>query len=153
MLPKITTDAMLTRWRRMSDADVKGAYDIYKFLKGAIEYAERVSTSNDDDWEDTLYSNSNFSDMVEPYLNGFKYENQRGETGSFNVWHTHGVKVAYFSAAAFEDLEQYIFKSRIGSYLYAGISDIPTYREIWENMNRPAMANSHRKSRNRRNRK
>lgn len=142
----ITKNAMLNRWHRMAEANVAGAYDIYRFLKGAIEFAGDTTVS--DEWEDTPYCNNDFSDIVEPLLNGFKYQNQHGETGSFAVWHTHGVKCAEFSETAFIDLEEYIFKSRIGSYLYDGFPDIPTYREIWQNMNRPAV--TPRKTRTRR---
>lgn len=142
---EITKNAMLTRWCRMAEANVTGAYDIYRFLKGAIENA--VNADSYDPWEDTPYVNNSFSDMVEPLLNGFKATNQHGETGLFNVWHTHGVKCAEFSETAFEDLEQFIFGSKIGSYLYANFdqSTIPTYREVWARMNPVTVRKTHRK--------
>ena len=142
---EITKNAMLTRWRRMAEANVTGAYDIYSFLKGAIEYAGNADDC--DPWDDTTYCNSDFTGIVEPLLNGFKHEYAgTGLTGVFNVWHTHGVKCAEFSEAAFQDLEQYIFNSRVGSYLYAGFADIPTYRQVWAQMN-PVTVRKPRRSR------
>lgn len=133
----ITKNAMLNRWRRMAEAGTTGAYDIYSFLKGAIEYANAGNADKFDPWEDMMYCNSDFSDMVEPFLNGFKAQNQDGMTGAFAVWHTHGVKCADFSETAFEDLEKFMYNSKVGGYLYMNLdpSTILTYREVWERMN------------------
>lgn len=132
---EIAKTAMLTRWHRMAEANVTGAWDIYSFLKGAIENA--ADADSYDPWDDTPYFNNKFSDMVEPFLLGFKAINQRGETGAFSIWHTHGVKNAEFSETAFEDLEQMMFNSKVGGVLYANFeqSTIPTYREVWARMN------------------
>lgn len=139
----ITRNAMLNRWHRMAEANVTGAWDIYSFLKGAIEYAGDDEEGLRDPWEDEDYCNNKVTGIVDGYLYAFRarYENQDGGTGDFMIWHTHGVWCVELSEAAFEDLERMMFNSKVGGYLYADLdqSTIPTYGQVWAQMNSPAV--------------